>query len=386
MMKNTYLSHVVSGLAIKALTILSLIALSSAAAMAQTTPSTEDAAPATQPGIINPADIIEWKICNETSFILRTANATLRDGEVKARGWETVHPAECIGENIARGAPRFLYAESSNIHRGGIREWKGDITLCAKDTDFESAATDNCRVKNFETRDYFAVKPDENTTTLIEPSDFGDKALVAGTQRLLRDAGYKVTAIDGLPGRRTTRSLKEFQKAEEIENLPDGQDLLKALALAAEKAIEEIGLRVCNESDTRIFSAVGMQDDGNWSSRGWWAVEPNSCTRPITRSLIGLDTHYYALKEPKAVENVTTPINGDDLAAVREDLRLRSVATIPAQFCIAESQFSALGREMCLEGGYGVANFRPLPNDKDGVTITLTNSDFAEPGPEGLRR
>lgn len=381
MMKNTYPSLAAFGFV-----AFGLIASYSTHAIAQTAPATEDTALLAQPEIINPADIIEWKICNETSFILRIANATLRDGEIKARGWQTFQPAECISENIARGAPRFLYAESSNIHRGGIREWKGDISLCAKDTDFESAATDNCRVKNFETRNYFAVKPDENTTTLIEPSDFGDKALVAGTQRLLRDAGYKVTAIDGLPGRRTTRSLREFQKAEEIETLPEGQELLKALTKAAERAIENIGLRICNESDTRIFSAVGMQEDGNWSSRGWWAVEPNSCTRPITRSLIGLDTHYYALKEPKAEENVTTPINGDDLAAVQADLRLRSVATIPAQFCIAESQFSALGREMCLEGGYGVANFRPLPNDKDGVTITLTNTDFAEPGPEGLRR
>lgn len=376
MIKNTCLS----------LSVFCLLASLSANAIAQTAPATEEAGPLSPSGIINPADITEWKICNETSFILRMANATLRDGEVKAKGWQTVHPAQCVTENVTRNAPRFLYAESSKIHRGGIREWKGDITLCAKDTDFESAATDNCRVKNFETRGYFAVKPDEDMTTLIEPSDFGDKALIAGTQRLLRDAGYKVTAIDGLPGRRTTRSLKEFQKSEEIENLPEGQDLLEALSVAAEKAIEEIGLRICNEGDTRIFSAVGMQDDGNWSSRGWWAVEPDSCTRPITRSLVGLDTHFYALKEPKAKENATTPINGDDLASVQEDLRLRSVATIPAQFCIAESQFSALGREMCLEGGYGVANFRPLPNDKDGVTITLTNADFAEPGPEGLRR
>lgn len=368
--------------------LILLLAISSFAnpAIAQSSQTSDSATPSLQPTILNPADVIDWNICNETSFILRLAHATLREGEVKARGWQNIQPAQCLTEKVIRGAPRFLFAESSSVHRGGIREWKGDIMLCAAEPDFESSATDNCRVKNYETRDYFAVKPDEDTTTLIEPSDFGDKALTAGTQRLLRDAGYKVTAIDGLPGRRTSRSLREFKKAEELEVMPEGAALLSALSEAAKKVVEEIGLKVCNESDTRIFSAIGLQEDGNWTSRGWWAVEPQSCTRPITRSLMGLDTHYYALKEPVTEENAVAPINGADLAAVQEDLRLRSVATIPAQFCIAESQFSALGREMCLEGGYGVANFRPLPNDKEGVTITLSNSDFAEPGPEGLRR
>ncbi len=336
--------------------------------------------------IINPTDVIGWNICNETSYILRLANATLRDSEVKAQGWREVNPGQCIVESVVRGAPRFLYAESSYIHRGGIREWKGEVTLCAQDSDFVSVATDDCRVNNFQTRNYFAVKPDEQTTTLIEPSDFGEKAQTAGIQRLLRDSGYQVTGIDGLPGRRTSRSLREFQKAKEFENLPEGNALIAVLAQAAKDIADEIGLEICNKSDTRIFTAIGLQEDGNWTSRGWWAIDPNNCVRPVTHSIQGLNAHYYALKEAVAPDITDTRIVGQTGDKKIEDLRLRSVATIPAQFCIAESQFSALGRELCLEGGYGVANFRPLPTDKDGVSVSLANTDFAAPSAAGLRR
>lgn len=326
--------------------------------------------------LLNPTDKTVWSICNETSFMLRLANATLRDGSVKAKGWEEIQPGQCIKEQVVRNAPRLLYAESLKMHRGGIREWKGNIPLCVGDKDFLSSAKEDCKKEDLQSRNYFAVKPGEETTTLIEPADYGDKAQIAGIQRLLRDAGYKITTIDGLPGRRTSRSIKEFVKTEELENTPEGKALITRLVKAASKTLNTVGLELCNQSGTRIYSAVGMQKNGNWSSKGWWAIDPDQCVRPITLSLKGLDAHYYALKE-------APPTKGKDKA---EDLRLRSVATIPAQFCIAEAQFSALGRDYCFEGGYSVANFRPLPTDKDGTSVTLTDEDFAPPAPQGLRR
>ncbi len=366
----------------KAKAFLYLMIMYVCAASLATNSSAQNANPASAPQqlIVNPADVVDWNICNETSFILRLANATLRDGEVKAQGWQKVRPGECLTESVARNAPRFLYAESAPIHRGGIREWKGEITLCAKDTDFSSPATDRCQLNNLDTRNYFAVNPDESTTTLIEPSDFGSKAADAGVQRLLRDAGYTVTAIDGLPGRRTARSLRDFRKAEALEKLPTGKALIDALQKAASEAMKRVGLEICNKSSNRIYTAIGVQENGNWSSRGWWGIDKDACVRPITQSLKGMDAHYYALKEASRTEN------NANVEASTQDLRLKSIATIPAQFCIAESQFSALGREYCLEGGYGVANFRPLPTDKEGSTVTLTDADFAEPSPTGLRQ
>lgn len=369
------------------LLFLGCLTLFSQTSLAQDDPQSRSTETTTLPStLINPADVIGWNICNETSYILRLAHATLRDGEVKAQGWRSINPGQCIVESVIRGAPRYLFAESSYIHRGGIREWKGDVRLCASDGDFISSATDDCRVNNLQTRHYFAVRPDELTTTLIEPSDFGNKAQTAGIQRLLRDAGYKVTGVDGLPGRRTSRSLREFQKAEGFEDLPEGEALITALASAAKAKADEIGLEICNESDARIFTAIGLQEDGNWTSRGWWSIDPKNCVRPVTQSLQGLNAHYYALKVNPSTLQEQEDISIQPSDDPDKDLRLRSVATIPAQFCIAEAQFSALGRELCMEGGYSIANFRPLPNDKDGVSVSLSNEDFAEPNPAGLRR
>ena len=67
------------------------------------------------------------------------------------------------------------------------------------------------------------------------------------------------------------------------------------------------------------------------------------------------------------------------------DKRLRSVAATPAQFCIAEAKFSALGREYCVESGYAVASFRPLPTDSEGAKVNLSNQDFSVPNADGLR-
>jgi len=326
--------------------------------------------------LINPADKTVWSVCNETSFMLRLASATLRDGSVKAKGWREIQPGQCLDEEVVRNAPRLLYAESLKLHRGGIREWKGNIPLCVAEEDFLADAAQNCGEGEFQSRKYLAVKPGEQRTTLIEPADYGDKAQIAGTQRLLRDSGYRITSIDGLPGRRTSRSIDEFTKAEELEDNPEGAELIEALTKVAAASKNKVGFEICNQSDTRIYSAIGLQQNGNWASKGWWAIDPEQCVRPITMPLKEIEAHYYALKEAPARES----------GEKAEDLRLRSVATVPAQFCIAEAQFSALGREYCFEGGYSVANFRPLPTDRDGTSVTLTNEDFAPPAPQGLRR
>ena len=69
-----------------------------------------------------------------------------------------------------------------------------------------------------------------------------------------------------------------------------------------------------------------------------------------------------------------------------KDKRLRTVATTPAQFCIAESKFDAHGNDMCTEQGYAVASFRPVPTEDKGVRIRLSDADFSEQTPGGLRR
>ena len=316
-----------------------------------------------------------WDICNETSYVLRFAAAFIRADRMQASGWSTVQPGACEVVVTPKDSPRFLFAESLPIHRGGVREWKGAVELCAADREFISDATDNCSLKNMETRDYFAVNPTERQTAFIEPGDFGVNAETAGLQRLLQDAGYKITRVDGLSGRRTLRTITEAKSDLDLDKTASNQELLSALIPAAETARDSVGMDICNDSSSRIFGAIAIQQDGNWTSRGWWPIEAGTCVKPHDSSLIGTQAHVFALQEATDAEGKSLP-----------DRRLRSEVVTPAPFCIAESRFAALGRDKCLEKGYAVVDFRPVPSDVDGQVIRLTDADFIEGGGDGLRR
>ena len=325
-----------------------------------------------------PVPTSPWEICNETSYILRVATAYIRGGIISPKGWESARPGACIIENVPNASPRYVFAESDPVHQGGIREWTGSVPLCVSAKDFQADATKSCKLQNLESRNYLTVDPAEPRTTLIEPDNFGKNAATAGMQRLLKDSGYKITRIDGLPGRRTSKTISEFKKEKELDkDITDGA-LIDAMAVAAKAKQEEVGLEVCNKSSATIWTAIATRDDGDWKSRGWWSINSGDCTRTLTKSLQGTEAHYYAL-----AENL---IEGDDGIEVGPDKRLRSVAATPAQFCVAEAKFSALGREYCAEAGYAVANFRPVPTDNDGIRVTLTDQDFAAPNPVGLRQ
>lgn len=314
----------------------------------------------------------EWQVCNETSYVLRTASAFLRGAGMAAKGWNEVMPGACIIITTPISGPRFLFAESIDAHQGGVREWKGTTPLCVDETaDFTSSATQDCRLANRVERDFFAVRPGEPITTLVEPSEFGPtKSVIAAQQRLLRDAGYAITRIDGLPGRKTSRLLRTFRKDHDLAPTDTDEPLMRALIAAAQIAQDAVGLEVCNQSSAAIWTAVATREDGKWRSRGWWRAAPQECTRPLDVPLPGTEAHVFAVQESE---------DGSDK-------RLRTVATTPAQFCIAESKFDALGNEMCIEQGYAVASFRPVATEDKGTRLRLSDADFSEQTPGGLRR
>jgi len=314
----------------------------------------------------------QWQVCNETSYVLRTASAFLRGSGVAAKGWDEVLPGACIVITTPASGPRFLFAESIAAHQGGVREWKGTTPLCVDEAaDFTASATEDCTETERAVRNFFAVRPGEPVTTLIEPSEFGTKkSVVAGQQRLLRDSGYAITRIDGLPGRKTARLLRAFRKDQGLDADIDETSLMRALIATAADAEAAVGLDVCNQSSGAVWAAIATREDGRWRSRGWWQADPGDCIRPIDEPLIERDVHLYAVQETEG----------------GADKRLRTVATVPAQFCIAESKFDALGNDMCIEQGYAVASFRPVSADDKAARVRLTDADFAEQTPGGLRR
>ena len=307
------------------------------------------------------------------------------------KGWDRVQPGQCQSYNAPINTPRYVFAESDPVHQGGIREWRGNVPLCVTDKDFTADATQSCQLQNMTTQSYLSVDPAEARTTLIEADEFGESAVIAGIQRLLKDNGLDITRIDGLSGRRTAQTIAAFKKTAELETNISDSELIDALALGAAEKASEIGVEFCNNSSARIWTAIATRNDGAWTSRGWWGLRQGQCLRPFTQSLQGTEAHFYALQEDLEEAQVTTAQGNTeaqkpDDAETKPDKRLRSVSAQPSQFCVGEAKFTALGREYCAEAGYAVANFRPLPTDKDGTKITLTDQDFAAPSPDGLRR
>jgi len=196
-------------------------------AMAQTDTIPEAVTPSTITS--DATSSLNWDVCNETSYNIRFASAFIRDDRMQTVGWTNIQPGACTTLVTPKDSPRFLYAESLPIHQGGVREWKGPMELCATEDNFTSDATENCALKNLETRDFFAVKPTERQTAFIEPGDFGVNAEIAGLQRLLQDAAYKITRIDGLSGRRTLRTIARAKSDLKLDKSATNQELITAL-------------------------------------------------------------------------------------------------------------------------------------------------------------
>lgn len=333
-------------------------------------------------GLVLARPAFAWEVCNETSYILRVAAVTSIDGELEPKGWSRADPGQCFEVSTAEGQPRYVYAESSAAHQGGIREWRGVHNFCAANEDFTARNDISCALQGMGSRDYISVDPSEQTTILTEPRDYGSNAVTAGLQRLLQDNGYKIATIDGIAGRQTSRDLLAFLRSKDLPNsVPDAQKL-SVLEQAALEKQSDIGIHVCNEADQRIWIATAYRFGASWESRGWWPAEPGSCVHAHTASIRNIDAHVFALLETSPLESEAAA-SGD---ISPEDLILKSNAAVPARFCIAESRFSATDRENCSARGYNAASFRPLPSDQDGIRLTLSNAEFSAKNIGGLRQ
>lgn len=317
----------------------------------------------------------DWKVCNETSYVLQAAVAYRLRGRMVSRGWLRFRPGECAPVEAPVGEPRYIYAESSDAYQGGIREWKGSMPLCVETGDFTSDPADACKLGNPDARMYISLDPEDPVTTLAEPDDYGRRAEIAGLQRLLKDNGYKVSRIDGVSGRRTTRNIAAFIKANKLPQNLSFSKKIDALETAAKARLGSIGLTVCNKSSAEIWVATGRRSYENWESRGWWTLPVSQCQQLVSESLSGLDMHVFARQKHLGTDGAVLP-----------DKTLRNVATTPTQFCITEARFSSHGREDCTANGYAAANFRPVITDEPGTTLNLTDVDFVSNSVTGLRR
>ncbi len=315
-----------------------------------------------------------WEVCNETSFVLDIATVGVPKGQagqaLTVRGWQHLRPGLCRSVDVEKGTPRFVYARSARLHQGGVREWKGRHEYCVSDKDFTAKTDISCALQDMTTAMFLQVVPTERHTAFTEPDDFGRRAETAGLQRLLKDNNYDIKRIDGRPGKRTSNTLKRFLKDHKLKANISTAEKFSALEKFAAKVRKTVGIKVCNKSGAKVWIALSFERDGTQEARGWWPVDTDACAQLFTENLKRRAAHYYVRQE-----------NGDGV-----DKILQVPADKGKLYCIGASTFASLHHEFCQDQGYISARFKPVPENKTGITIDLQDSDFGIAPISGLRQ
>ncbi|VAV98849.1 FIG00440260: hypothetical protein [hydrothermal vent metagenome] len=303
------------------------------------------------------------EICNQTSFVIYSAIAFPDQAALVTEGWTRLRPGECrsvLPAPVPEGE-YFVFGRSSAAHRGGIRQWSGPTPLCVDVTDFSVAGPANCENLGLETRMFHIIDgnpPEGRQTVFTETGEYGERAGLAGLQRLLTDNGLNVRVIDGYSGRRTNIAIAKYLKQQKIKTRPADADLIDLLESSARTIVRSTGLEVCNQADAPIWTAYARRTGKQWESRGWWSLAQGACLQLVSDRLRKRDKFFvYA--------GLVQPDGETGLLAAKES------------FCVSEIKFSVFGRHDCETRGYRTVNFSKVKLAKGPITrLTFMPEDF----------
>ena len=108
-------------------------------------------------------------------------------------------------------------------------------------------------------------------------------------------------------------------------------------------------LKFCNHTTEQVAVAVGYSVNGEWTSEGWWLIDPNQCKVPIDGALKNRYYYYYA-------DSDSNKWDGDYI------------------FCTQDKKFTIVGDKDCKSRGYAPEQFREL----DVGEATSKEIDFTE--------
>ena len=230
----------------------------------------------------------DLQFCNKTSYVLDLALGLEEKATTATRGWFRVDPGQC--RTVLQGA---LQAEKIYVHARALTTYgapplpqAGHADLCVADGNFVIAGANTCQAGSGQRLVRFsAIKPSETeqglTAYLGEEADYTpEQARLAGLQRLLVIAGYDANPIDGLEGKKTSAALDQFVKDRRLPgDSASGANFFQVL-LDAVKAADGLGFSWCNETTHAVMAALGVEEKGAITTRGWYRVDPGKCLKP----------------------------------------------------------------------------------------------------------
>jgi len=99
-------------------------------------------------------------------------------------------------------------------------------------------------------------------------------------------------------------------------------------------------LEVCNTTETKMNIAIGYEDEGTWTSEGWWVAEAGECVDVISGDLT--KRYYYVLVDSYGEEG------------------LYDKPERVFNFCVADEAFTIRGDEDCEARGYETRDFNEV--------------------------
>lgn len=294
------------------------------------------------------------EFCNRSSYLLDAASAHGVDEGYLVQGWFKLNPGECktvVPENLGDGE-YYAFARTRPAHGASRRLTSGDRMLCIDTTDFSFVSANGCTDRGLQKVEFARISTDGRkdwTATFSESGNYDNKrARIAGTQRLLRELGYEPGSVDGFSGGRTTRAIKDFQKANGLKN--DGAvnaKLFAALEAAGEQRQRRSGFHFCNDTQLLVWAAIGYRQSDEWRSSGWIRVPAGNCAPAMTS----------ALEEPIYYAYAEAVTDGGDVAT-RNDVPM--VWGGDRSFCTKPTRFFIRGRTNCAARGYDEVPFQEV--------------------------
>lgn len=310
-----------------------------------------------------------WELCNQTSYVIEAATGRPDGEEVIVEGWTRLRPGQCRTaiQGPLKNGVYLVFARSSKAHRGGQREWSGEIPLCV-DTNGSFAVENpsSCASMGLEQRGFQAVRFDKGFgSTPFKETDLynkgGQSPENAGVQRLLNDAGIFQDVVDGYLGRETRAAIAEFLVERKLPANTSMGDLIDILEDMARKRSMQVGMMLCNRTGNRIVAAMARFRPDGLESRGWWTIEANLCVRTVDESLITAPHYVFA-----------------EMATPQGVRLLKGAAT---KFCTSRAQFAILGNENCEQRRYRSEKFVETAAPEEGKLVyEFFDSAFAPPG------
>ncbi len=229
----------------------------------------------------------DLSLCNRMSYVVEAAIGIDDKGAAATRGWFRIDPGQCrtVVQGELQATALFVHARALAVYGGSPLPQAGHADFCIQSDSFVLANARTCTRPNQRLARFTEVRPSETdkglTVYLAEDAEYSDdQARDAAIQRLLVIAGYDATPIDGIRGAKTDQALIQFLQDNKLGMAAAGQpDFFDTLIAVAQRP-EGPGFTWCNDTPHPAMAALGVEDRGTVTTRGWYRVEPGRCLRP----------------------------------------------------------------------------------------------------------